>query len=139
MFPFLDRRKQRLEKLGILVEAASDQALADVLHRLGPEEIAFVLKNLPMDRSNRILAGFTNDVIKAALALSKADAAPSDRMIAKFTDELSEERATGPVADHGTAEVPIATSVADLKTPISVKALDLAGKVLGKFTDDFKS
>ncbi len=136
MFPFLDRRKQRLEKLGILVEAASDQALADALHRLGPEEIAFVLRNLPMDRSNRILAAFSNDVIKAALTLSKADAAPSDRMIAKFTDELSEERVSGPVADHGTTEVPIAAAATYLRTPISIKALDLASKMLGKFTDD---
>lgn len=136
MFPFLDRRKQRQEKLAVLVAAATDQTLADALRRLGPEEIAFVLKILPMDRSNRILAGFSNDAIKAALTLSQADAAPSDRMIAKFTDELSEDRLSGPVADQGTTEVPIATAASDLKTPISVKALDLAGKVLGKFTDD---
>ncbi len=134
--PFLDRRKQRLEKLAVLVAAQSDQTLADALHRLGPEEIAFVLKTLPMDRTNRILAGFSNDVIKAALTLSKADAAPSDRMIAKFTDELAEDRVDGPVADHGTGEVPIATDAQDLRTPISVKALDFAGKVLGKFADD---
>lgn len=134
--PFLDRPKQRLEKLAILVEAQSDEVLADALHRLGPEEIAFVLKILPMDRTNRILAGFSNDVIKAALTLSKADAAPSDRMIAKFTDELREERVGGPVADEGTGEVPISSEATDLKTPISVKALDLAGKVLGKFSDD---
>jgi hypothetical protein len=133
--PFLDRRKHRLEKLANLVEAASDQTLADALHRLGPEEMAFVLKTLPMDRSNRILTGFSNDALKAALALSKADAAPSDRMIAKFTDELSEERVSGPVSDQGTGEVPIASPEGDLKTPISVRALDFAGKFLGKFAD----
>lgn len=121
MFPFLDRRKQRLEKLALLVDAAADQRLSDALVRLGPEEIAFVLKTLPMDRSNRILAGFPNDAIKAALILSKADAGPSDRMIARFTDELSEERVHGPVSDTGVGEV-----------PISIKALDLASRMLGK-------
>jgi hypothetical protein len=136
MFPFLDRRKQRLEKLVLLVAAASDQALADALRRLGPEEMAFLLKTLPMDRSNRILAGFGNDEIKAALTASKGDATPSDRMIARFTDELGEERVNGPVTDQGTGEVPIATTDAELRTPISIRALDLAGKVLGKFTTE---
>lgn len=135
MFPFLDRRKQRLEKLTVLVEAATDRALAEALHRSGPEEIAFVLKTLPIDRVNRVLAGFSNEAIKAALVISKAGAGPSDRMIAKLADELTQERVSGPVHDEGTQEFPIGDAAGDLKTPISVKALDLAGKFLGKFTD----
>lgn len=136
MFSFLDRRKQRLEKLAILVQATSDQVLAETLLRFGPDEVAFILKTLPIDRSNRILSGFSMDVIKAALTLSKESTPLSDRKAAKFIDELSEDRLSGPVVDQGTKEVPITTPTADLHTPISVKALDLAGKVLGKFAND---
>ncbi len=140
MFGFLDRRKLRLEKLTLLVNDSSDRALTAALLRCGPEEVAFALSTLSLERANGVLAIFPPDQLKAALVISKAGAGPSDKMISRFAEELTQERAYGSVNDSDVAEVPIAAPApqpgSGLKTPISIKALDFAGRVFGTHSLD---
>ena len=125
MLSFFDRRKQRLEKLRVALKAADDGTLAAVLTDVGPDELAAVLGLLPVDRANRVCASIPADRLDAALALSVDGAPLGEKTVARLVTALDPR----PAAASATAEPP-----PEGPTPMCVKALDLAGKVLGTWT-----
>ena len=133
MLSFFDRRKQRLEKLGAALKAADDRTLAAALADVGPAELAAVLGLLPVDRANRACATIPAERLDAALALSLDGAPLSEKTTQRLVAALAPRSVGAAVATE--AEAPRAAAVAqDGGTPMCVKALDLAGKVLGTLT-----
>ena len=135
----VERRDQKLKKLSSLVAATEDRALKPVVHRSTAEELALLFRLVPMARLNPMLGGMDGRVIRAAFGFVRADA-PENPALDDALDTLAEalrcEAAAPPTErmSHANFEIDVAAArnaTGDLDRPVCIRALDLAGRVLG--------
>ncbi len=136
MFNLFDRRKQKLIKLASTLQSADDRQLATVFGRGGAEELAIAMRYLPLERLNGLIAAIPQDLVIEALRLAEPDRDVSDKLVARLTRELVAEGETErPLPQDVRIETVDPAAVAAFSTPVCVKALDFAGKVLGTVQD----
>jgi hypothetical protein len=105
------RRKQRLERLLTQLAVEDEAELRPLMAKATDEELAHVLSTLPLDRANSLLAEVSSDRLKSALALTLSG------------ERRSRSGARAKVDDDDAAQA---------AEPVCVKALDLAGRLLGR-------
>lgn len=131
MFPFTERRKQRLEKLFDRIEDASDAQLQAILTNSPADEIAVILGVFSIERASRVLAAISPERITQALGLLKNGEKPTEAAAARLADAVGDLLPASSIA--------AATASAPMKdAPFVVKAMDMAGKVFGTFSLDGK-
>ena len=129
-FSLFDRREQKMKKLATLVENTEDRLLMAVVEQGGTEELALLLRLVPMSRMNPMLQMVPIDRLRDAFAKLKGNARSFDgvtdqaigSVVALLTTQFA-ERAGPIVEDLG------APAEAEGR-PVCVRALDFAGKVL---------
>jgi hypothetical protein len=152
MISFFDRQKQRLERLSASIVAADDRTLAHALARATAAEVAAALRLLPLERANFLLEGVTQTVLAEALVLSEADGGPDPEAAERLALDLQRALPEAPEIDPRAAATGTSLEMNEITTPpsgapgptgdappLSVRALDLAGRVLGTFSIAGKS
>lgn len=90
------------------------------------------MRFLPLERLNGLIASIPQDLVIEALRLAEPDREVSDKLVSRLTRELtSESEAEKPLAQDVKIETADPATIAAFSTPVVIKALDLAGKVLG--------
>lgn len=142
-----ERRDQKVKKLAGLVASTEDRALKPVVNRSTAEELALLFQLVPMARLNPMLNGVNGNLIRKAFSLVRTDA-PENPALDDALDTLAEalrcEAATAPGARTTSAppEIDVAAArnlAGDLDRPVCIRALDLAGRVLGGGNSDDKN
>jgi len=140
VFNLFDRRKQKISKLAASMQNAEDRQLAVVFGRGGAEELAIAMRYLPLERLNGLIAAMPQDLVIEALRLAEPDREISDKLVSRLTRELTAE---GDVEKPLPKDMPIEAvdpaAVAAFATPVCVRALDLAGRVLGNVEEKSKT
>lgn len=122
-FPLFDRRGKRIAKLASLLTGNADDAtVKSELAKASVEELAVVLTSLPLERANCLLSHVPPSMIKAALVhlTQSKQSAESRAGAVKESDEQ-------PSNSDGLA----ANDKPSSPSPVCLRALDFAGKVLG--------
>lgn len=132
-FGLFDRREQKMKKLATLVASTEDRVLQAALEHGGPDEIALLLRLVPMSRMNPLLQVAPLDRVRDAFGRLRGAARTQDGVtdaaIASVATLLTMQIATrdGPAIE----EIAIAKGdLTDLDRPVCVRALDFAGKIL---------
>lgn len=140
MFNLFDRRKQKIVKLAASMQNADDRQLATVFGRGGAEELAIAMRFLPLERLNGLIAAMPQDLVIEALRLAEPDREISDKLASRLTRELTAEHDSEmPLPKDMPIEAADPAAIAAFATPVCVKALDLAGRVLGTIEGKSKS
>jgi len=140
VFNLFDRRKQKIVKLATSMQSADDRQLAAVFGRGGAEELAIAMRFLPLERLNGLIAAMPQDLVIEALRLAEPDREISEKMVSRLARDLTTEgEAEKPLPKDMPIEAVDPAAIASFATPVCVKALDLAGRVLGTVEEKSKS
>jgi hypothetical protein len=151
MLSFFDRQKQRREKLAAAIVATDDKTLAEVLAEAAAPEVAVALRVLPLARANSLVEGVPQAILTTALTLSEAGGDLDPEAATKLVGLLAAAKPEAPTVDPHAApategafaitEAPTAPPASENAVeplvddaPLGVRALDLAGRVLGTFS-----
>ncbi len=137
-----DRREQRLKKLAALIGHTPDRVLLDLVERSGASELSLLLRLVPMARMNplmeRVPLQKARDAFQRLRGGVRSDASVDDETIARVASLLTEQSSTlsseNAASLQSMAEIDVSLGkdpVGDLDRPVCVRALDLAGRVLG--------
>ncbi len=132
-FSLFDRREQKVKKLAALVAATEDRVLVSVLEHGGADDLALLLRLVPMSRMNPLMQVVPLDRMRDAFGRLRGSARHQDgvtdqaiaSLVALLTTQFAER--DGPVLE----DIAIAKDEAtDLDRPVCIRALDFAGKIL---------
>lgn len=122
-----------MKKLGTLVAATDDRVLATVLEHSSVDDLALLLRLVPMARMNPLIQFVPLDRLRDAFdklrGNSRSHEGVTDQAIASVVTLLSTQFAEreGPVVEDLVAVKDDANSI---DRPVCVRALDFAGKIL---------
>jgi hypothetical protein len=132
-FGLFDRREQKMKKLGALVAATEDRALMAALEQGGVEDLALLLRIVPMSRMNPLLGVVPLERVREAFGklrgAAKSYEGVTDQAIGSLVTLLTTQFAEreGPIME----EISISgDDENDLNRPVCIRALDFAGKIL---------